>query len=63
VAITYDQTNTVNGAQYLNIYKEWYSALGQGFSANGTVTGARRYRRTRSKFRGVDLFATSAVPT
>jgi hypothetical protein len=56
VKINYDQTNSTSAGQYLATYADWYSALGQGYAANGAVAGAALPADTESKFRGVDLF-------
>ncbi len=56
VRIIYDQTNSQNGGQFLNVYEDWYSALGQGNTANGARTGVALPADTESLFRGVDLF-------
>ena len=57
VKINYDQQNSTSAGQYLATYADWYSALGQGNSDNGVVTGALLPADTESRFRGVDLFA------
>lgn len=56
VRINYDQTNSVNGAQYLATYVDWYSANGQGGINNGVGFGAALPQDTESNFRGVVLF-------
>ena len=56
VRIIYDRTNSQNGGQFLNVYEDWYSALGQGNTANGARTGVALPADTESLFRGVDLF-------
>lgn len=60
VKINYDQSNQTIAGQYLSVYAEWYSALGQGIAINGNVTGVALPADTESRFRGVDLFCDLA---
>ena len=56
VKINYDQTNSLNGSQYLVIYQEWYSANGLGGTNNGAAYGAPLPADAVSNFNGVSLF-------
>jgi len=60
VKINYDQVNTNSSGQFVTLFADWYSALGQGNSSNGAAytiaEGAALPADVESKFRGVDLF-------